>query len=103
MQTAPQPITISAESAVNPVHIAQAGMVVIPTTAAGLASNLACISLLCGPLFAIPALIIAFNAEKITSQYPGHPDTKNVKNAKILATISLVFTAAYFLFMLSQS
>jgi hypothetical protein len=102
MPTAPEQIIISTEPAVSPALIAQAGMVVIPTTAASLASNLACISLLCGPLFAIPALIIAFNAEKITSQYPGHPDTKNVKTAKLLATISLVFAAAYILFQLSQ-
>ena len=66
----------------------------MPTTNAMLALILAIVSLFTvGICLAIPSLIIANGALKITSQYPGHPDQSNANIARIISIISIVISA----------
>ncbi len=46
-----------------------------------------------GICFAIPALILANTALKITDQIPGHPDAGSAKTAKIISLITIILTA----------
>ena len=67
-----------------------------PTTNAVLALILACVSLVFGGVcLAIPALIIANGALKITSQYPGHPDQSNANTARIVSIISIILYSIF--------
>ena len=45
-----------------------------------------------GICFAIPALILANTALKITDQIPGHPDAGSAKTAKIISLITIILT-----------
>ncbi|MGB0266197.1 MAG: hypothetical protein ACPGAN_07940, partial [Candidatus Poseidoniaceae archaeon] len=66
----------------------------MPTTNAMLALILAIVSIFAGGIcLAIPSLIIANGALKITSQYPGHPDQSNANIARIISIISIVIYA----------
>ena len=67
-----------------------------PTTNAMLALILGCVSLVFGGVcLAIPALIIANGALKITSQYPGHPDQSNANIARIISIISIILYSIF--------
>ena len=67
-----------------------------PTTNAMLALILGCVSLVFGGVcLAIPALIIANGALKITSQYPGHPDQSNANIARIISIISIIIYSIF--------
>ena len=50
-----------------------------------------------GICFAIPALILANTALKITDQIPGHPDAGSAKTAKIISLITIILTALFIL------
>lgn len=68
----------------------------LPATSATTALVLSIVSLLCGGIcLAIPALIVAQNALKITDAYPGHPDAGSAKAAQVISWIviglSLIF------------
>ena len=71
----------------------------MPTTNAMLALILAIVSIFVGGIcLAIPSLIIANGALKITSQYPGHPDQSNANIARIISIISIVIYSLVIVF-----
>lgn len=60
-----------------------------------LALILGCVSLVFGGLcLAIPALVLANGALKVTSQHPGHPDESNANFARIVSIIGIVISVA---------
>ena len=64
-----------------------------PQTSAQLALILSIVSIfLGGGCLAIPALIIANGALKITSQIPGHPDAGSAKTAQVISWIVIGLT-----------
>jgi len=64
-----------------------------PQTSAQLALILSIVSIfLGGACLAIPALIIANGALKITSQIPGHPDAGSAKTAQVISWIVIGLT-----------
>ena len=68
-------------------------MVMVPTTSATTALVLSILSVFCGGIcLAIPALIVANSALKITNQYPGHQDAGTAKAAQIVSWIVIILT-----------
>lgn len=63
------------------------GGVAFPATSATTALVLAISGICCGIFTAIPALIVANGALKITNAHPGHPDAGTAKAAKVVAII----------------
>jgi hypothetical protein len=81
----------------------QAGMMnhvmMVPTTSATMALVLSILSLFCGGIcLAVPALIVANSALKITNQYPGHQDAGTAKAAQVISWIVIVLTGLVILF-----
>ena len=77
-----------------------------PETKAKIALILSILSIFCcGVLLAIPALVIAYRAGKITAQYPNHPDQGMVTAAKIISIaviiMSLLLFTLYFIFFVA--
>ena len=77
-----------------------------PETKAKLAFILSILSIFCcGLLLAIPALVVAHRAGKITAQYPNHPQQGMVTAAKIISIVviimSLLIFALYFIFLVA--
>ncbi len=82
------------------VHNGHFGETGFPETNATLALILAISGLLiCGPLTAIPALIIAQRALAVTSGIPGHPDHDPAVASKWISIFTLVLWAAIILFI----
>ncbi|MBT4065945.1 MAG: hypothetical protein HOE76_01835 [Euryarchaeota archaeon] len=104
MQPAPQPIYYS------PAGLAQGqlgnqAMAMMPPTNATTALILSIIGIVAtlfygiGILFAIPGLILANGALKITNQFPNHPDAGVAKAAHICAWVGIgLFIAGLLLF-----
>ena len=68
-------------------------MMMVPTTSATTALVLSILSIFCGGIcLAIPALIVANSALKITNQYPGHQDAGTAKAAQIVSWIVIILT-----------
>ena len=91
----PQPIVVGQPmqtGLMNPVMM-------VPTTSATTALVLSILSLFCGGIcLAVPALIVANSALKITNQYPGHQDAGTAKAAQIISWIVIVLTGLVILF-----
>lgn len=74
-------------------------MMMVPTTSATTALVLSILSVFCGGIcLAIPALIVANSALKITNQYPGHQDAGTAKAAQIVSSIVIILTGLGILF-----
>ena len=74
-------------------------MMMVPTTSATTALVLSILSIFCGGIcLAIPALIVANSALKITNQYPGHQDAGTAKAAQIVSWIVIILTGLGILF-----
>jgi hypothetical protein len=68
-------------------------MMMIPTTSATTALVLSILSIFCGGIcLALPALIVANSALKITNQYPGHQDAGTAKAAQVISWIVIILT-----------
>jgi hypothetical protein len=77
----------------------QTGMMMVPATSATTALVLSILSIFCGGIcLAIPALIVANSALKITNQYPGHQDAGTAKAAQIVSWIVIILTGLGILF-----
>lgn len=79
--------------------IQQPGIVMggFPSTSAQLALILSIVSIFAGGIcLAIPSLIVAQGALKVTAMYPGHPDASTAKTAQ---TISWVVIGLYLLIL----
>ena len=64
-----------------------------PQTSATVALVLSIVSIFFGGIcLAIPALIVANEALKVTNQYPGHPDASNANIARIISIIIIGLT-----------
>jgi hypothetical protein len=64
-----------------------------PQTSATVALVLSIVSIFFGGIcLAIPALIVANEALKVTNQYPGHPDASNANIARIISLIIIGLT-----------
>lgn len=91
----PQPIVLGQpmqSGLMNPVMM-------VPTTSATMALVLSILSVFCGGIcLAIPALIVANSALKITNQYPGHQDAGTAKAAQVISWIVIVLTGLAILF-----
>jgi hypothetical protein len=91
----PQPIVVGQPmqtGLMNPVMM-------VPTTSATTALVLSILSLFCGGIcLAVPALIVANSALKITNQYPGHQDAGTAKAAQVISWIVIVLTGLAILF-----
>jgi hypothetical protein len=73
----------------------------LPITSATTALVLSILSVFCGGIcLAIPALIVAQNALKITDAYPGHPDAGSAKAAKIVSWIVIGLSLIFILMMM---
>ena len=73
----------------------------LPVTSATTALVLSILSVFCGGIcLAIPALIVAQNALKITDAYPGHPDAGSAKAAKIVSWIVIGLSLIFILMMM---
>ncbi len=74
-------------------------MMMIPTTSATTALVLSILSIFCGGIcLAVPALIVANSALKITNQYPGHQDAGTAKAAQVISWIVIILTVIAILF-----
>ena len=72
-----------------------------PNTYATLSFLLACGSLFFGGIFlAVPSLLLANSARKITDQYPGHPDATTAKNAQKISWVVIVISVLFFALLL---
>ena len=98
-QAPPATIIVGQQPSVitGPPYLSAAPAVTSATTAL----VLSIVSVFCGGIcLAIPALIVAQNALKITDAYPGHPDAGSAKAAKIVSWIVIGLSLIFILMMM---
>tara|TARA_B100000674_G_scaffold488665_1_gene501179 strand:- start:22 stop:420 length:399 start_codon:yes stop_codon:yes gene_type:complete len=81
----------------NPPISSLPGLTTPPSTNATFSLVLAIVSLVFGGiLLAVPSLLMANSARKITDQYPGHPDATTAKNAQKISWVVIVISVLFF-------